>query len=604
MNPLTVPRPAWRLVLALAAGVILVYLPTLGAGFIWDDDVFITRNPRMGSFEGLLRAWIPGDTSQYYPVVYSAFWIEHALFGLEPGGYHALNIAFHALNAILVWRLCLALGIPGAWFVGALFGLHPVHVESVAWISERKNLLCAFFYLLSALAYLRFAEQLERGSTGTNRLRTLGCYLVALLCFGLALLSKTVACSLPVALILMRLWQRKPLKGRALLPLVPFFGLGLVLGLQAVHLERELGASGPGFDFDFGQRIQICGDALLFYARKLFLPWPLMLIYPRIQPDAAELALYWPLPVLAALALGVLAAWRRGTRGPALACAYFAVTIFPALGFFDVYLMIHTFVADHHVYLASLGPLALAAAGATRLPATALTRGLGAAVLVICGLLTWRHGEAFTDADTLWRVTARRNPEAWAAYNNLGKAALERGEPEEGLRLLEQALKHVTHAPSARDLRYNRAIALGRVGRYQDSLAELESLQSSGGGLEIHLARALERLGREVEAEQLYRQALAGPLRADALHGYGLHLLRLGRPAEAVPLLEELARARPSDLDVLMFLSDACSAAGRLQAAVEAAERARELALGQGRAETARRIGQRLEQYRSGGTPR
>ncbi len=587
---------------------LLAYLPAFKAGFIWDDNVFLTANPHLGTLEGLRSVWIPGKTSQYYPAVFTAFWLEHELWGLEPAGYHAVNVALHALNALLVWKLCRKLRIPGAWYVGAVFALHPLHVESVAWITERKNVLSGCFYLLAALAYLKFQEEREGPSAtglaspaGPGGARPAPWYAAALALFVLALLSKTVTCSLPIALILMMLWQQKELTLRRLWPLAPLFLIGMVLGLHTAHLERVLGALGPDFDFSFAERVQIAGRALLFYPQKLLAPWPLMLVYPRLEPEAVSLAAHWPLAVILPVAGVATVAYRRGTRAPALALAFYAATIFPALGFFNVYLMVYTFVADHHAYLASLGILALIVATlATRLPPRGWVHGAGAVVLAALAAMTWKQASIYEDSESAWRATARHNPEAWVAYNNLGKLALERGSNEEGLELLQQAAAHASYTTFASSVRFNLAVALGKLGRDREALEEFQRLQESTGKVEVHLARALERLGRDPEAEGFYRQALAGEQRADALLPFGLHLLRLGRSEEAVEWLEELTRLRPSDMDALMFLADAYAGAGRLDAALAAAERALGLARTQKNERMADLIGRRLAQYRQG----
>src|SRR5262245_4535915 len=199
-KPFVGPR---ALGLALFVGTWLAYLPALRAGYIWDDDKYLTENPVLASVAGLLRIWVPGNTPQYYPAVFTSFWLEHALWGLRPAGYHAVNVLLHASAAVLVWRLASRLALPGAWFLAALFALHPVHVESVAWVTERKNVRSGVLYLLAALAYLRFED--EREVPAEPARRPWRWYGLSFALFVLALLSKTVTCSLPAALILMRL---------------------------------------------------------------------------------------------------------------------------------------------------------------------------------------------------------------------------------------------------------------------------------------------------------------------------------------------------------------------------------------------------------------
>lgn len=195
------------LLLALA---VCAYVPATHGGFIWDDDRYVSENPALTHPAGLRAIWLrPGATDQYYPLVFTTFWVEHRIWGTNPAGYHWVNVVLHGLNAGLLWTLLTRLGVRWPWLAAAVFALHPVHVESVAWISERKNVLSGFFYLVAFLAYLRFAP-LEPGegavpdeaavaeerATGSG----LGWYAVAFAAFVAALLSKTVTCSLPAVI--------------------------------------------------------------------------------------------------------------------------------------------------------------------------------------------------------------------------------------------------------------------------------------------------------------------------------------------------------------------------------------------------------------------
>ena len=216
----------WVGLLVILGATFLAYSPVWQCAYIWDDDDYVTKNVHLRTLDGLWRLWIPKTTRQYYPAVFSTFWLEYQLWGLRPLGFHLVNVLLHAVNGILVWRIAARLKIPGAWMIGAVFALHPVHVESVAWITERKNVLSGLFYLSSMLAYLRF-DRLR----GTARLQQVAdilgsgwrWYVLSLALFVLALLSKSVTCSLPAALILVMLWQRKPFTIAQLAPLAPMF---------------------------------------------------------------------------------------------------------------------------------------------------------------------------------------------------------------------------------------------------------------------------------------------------------------------------------------------------------------------------------------------
>src|SRR5438132_739540 len=194
-----------RLRIAPAAGLLLIsvsaYAPTVGGDFLLDDNVYIPDNPALRTPAGLRQIWLqPGSTPQYYPLVFTTYWVEYHLWGLSPPGYHVVNILLHAANAVLLWHVLQRLSVPGAWFVAALFAVHPVQTESVGWIQERKNVLSGLFYLTAALAYLRYAlPEAERpepvsaaSPTPTARIDRRGMYVVALIAGCCAFLSKTV----------------------------------------------------------------------------------------------------------------------------------------------------------------------------------------------------------------------------------------------------------------------------------------------------------------------------------------------------------------------------------------------------------------------------
>src|SRR5437870_3711674 len=372
--------------LALVLLVVATYLPALRAGFIWDDDAYVTANATLRSFDGLRRIWLePGAVPQYYPLTFTSLWLDYHLWGLHPLGYHLVNVLLHAANAILVWLVGRRLALPGAWFAAAVFAVHPVHVESVAWVTERKNVLSGALYLAAFLAYLRAA--------GGAR----GAYGLALGLFVGALLAKTVTCTLPVVLLLVLWWRN----GRVdVAPLLPFFVLGAAAGFVTAWTEgHHVGATGELWRLSLPDRCLIAGRALWFYAAKLAWPHPLAFIYARWHVDAAVWWQYlFPLAAAATVAALHLARGRIGS-GPLVAALCYVATLAPAPGFVNVYPMRYSFVADHFHYLASLPPIALAAAGATRLPRPQV---IGAGVLLALGTLAWRQALVYRDAETIW----------------------------------------------------------------------------------------------------------------------------------------------------------------------------------------------------------
>ena len=312
------------LLVGLTAGA---YIPAMSGGFIWDDDDYVQDNLTLRSLEGLGQIWFqPGATRQYYPLVHTTYWLEYRLWGLDPTGYHVVNVILHALSAVLVWRLLIRLKVSGAWAAAALFALHPVHVESVAWITERKNALSGAFYLGAAWAYLRYEE------AHSPRL-----YWAALFLFAAALLSKTVTCTLPAALLLVLWWKGQTPMRRTAVALVPFFALGAAMSGMTVWMEKHsVGAWGPEWDLSLVERGLIAGRALWFYAAKLLVPLNLTFIYPRWAIDATAVWQY--LYPIGALGVGALlwAFRERLGRGPLTGVLFFAGTLTPALGFFQL----------------------------------------------------------------------------------------------------------------------------------------------------------------------------------------------------------------------------------------------------------------------------
>ena len=401
----------------------LAYLPATRGGYIWDDNDHLTRNTAVQNPKGPADIWLRiGLTPQYYPLVFTSFWVEHKLWGLSPFGYHLDNVLLHVLNAILLWRVLLRLSVPAAWVVAAVFALHPLQVESAAWITERKNVLSAAFYLGALLAYLRFASI---GPPGRRAAAGWRYYTFALLLFVAALLSKTVTCSLPAVILLLLWWKHGRLSKRSVVALLPMFAIGALMGLMTVWLEKShIGATGSEWDLSWIERTLIAGRALWFYLGKLVWPADLMFWYPRWQIDAGQ----WQQFIYPAAFAGLTAAlWvlrSRIGRAPIVSLLIFSGTLLPALGFFDVYPMRFSFVADHFQYLACIAPITLLTAAAARASARgrmrAASHGVAALLLITLGTLTWKQAAVYSDYETLLRDTLAKNPSAAVAHLNLG----------------------------------------------------------------------------------------------------------------------------------------------------------------------------------------
>ena len=532
----------------IVAATAAAYAPALDAGFIWDDDNYVTENPLLRAPDGLRRIWFSMDApSQYFPLVYTTFRIEYALWGLDPYGYHLVNVLLHAANALLVWWVLRRLGAPGAWFAAAIFALHPVHVESVAWITERKNVLSLFFFLASLLAWMRFAEP---GAGAKGR-----CYAASLACHALALFSKTTACTLPAAQLLV-LWLRgERIRLRRIAQVLPFLLLGFLMGLVTIVWERfHQGTVGDRFELSFVESVLVATRALWFYLGKLAWPAQLTFSYPKFEIDARDPAQYAWL-IAGGVLLWALWHWReRIGRGPLAAAVFFVAMLSPMLGFIPLFTFFYTFVADHYQYTASIGPIALFAAAAARLleGRGAVGRRLGCAaaalLLLALGTLTWQQTHIYEGRETLWRDTIAKHPRSWMAYTNLGQHLLGEGRFEEAIAAHREAL---AIRPDLYRPHHGIGVALMRLNRDEEAIENFEIvLQRRANFAPTHRHYGALRWRRgEIQKAMVHYQAL---IEFDPTHPGGYRLMRralhrLGRHEEA-EAYRRMARALVREL--------------------------------------------------------
>ncbi len=468
-KPFPAPREhLWLFAMILVIATILVYRPAWNSGFIWDDDAYVTKNPLLIAPDGLWRIWFSLESpSQYFPLTYTTFTVERALWDLNPTGYHWINILLHVGNALLLWRLLARLRVPGAWLAAGIFALHPVQVESVAWITERKNVLMVFFFLLTLLAWTWFVDE-----RGRRRWRF---YRLALIFYLLALCSKSTACTLPAALFLILWLQKKRIDSRRVLQIVPFIVLGLAMGLIAIWWERyHQGTLGPMFALGPLERLIVATHAAWFYLGKLFWPVKLTFIYPQWTIDPHNPFAYIWLVAGIALCAAIYFARHYVGRSVEVAAVFFLATLGPVLGFIMLYTFRYTFVADHYQYLASIGPIALVSAGLVKL-SDSLRLGprfltlFGILIFAMLGTLTWRQSASYSDIETLWRATIQRNPACWMAENNFGLGLLEKGDVDEAIAHLRKGLQLNPDYP---EIHSNLASALRRKGEIDAAIAE------------------------------------------------------------------------------------------------------------------------------------
>jgi tetratricopeptide (TPR) repeat protein len=605
--------------LGLVVATFLAYQPVWQAGFVWDDDWHVPH-AEMQSWHGLQRIWCNlGSTQQYYPLLESLFWAEYQLWGDWPCGYHLLTISLHAAAVVLVATILRKLEIPGAYLAAAIFALHPVHVESVAWITEMKNTLSAVFYLGAMSVYLRFDRERKASS-----------YLAAAGLFALGLLSKTVIATLPGALLVIFWWQRGRLSWRRdVLPLTLFFGLGAAAGLLTAWMERKFcGAEGPRFDMTLVERCLVAGRGVWFYLAKLFWPADLIFIYPRWQVSPAS-GWQYLLPAAVLLLLAALWAVRQRWRGPLAGLLFFLGTLFPALGFSNLYVFRYSFVSDHFQYLASLGIITLVSAGATLLARRARWGPLGIdksmpvaqspfaprknatfaerkatvfdfsaltgqslclGLLLTLAVLSWRQSRMYADVETLYRATVQRHPDCLLAHYNLAKHLSATGRGDEAVEHYDAVLRLDPDYPDIHNDLANILAAKGQPEAAARHYREALRLDPRYAAASVNLADMLAAAGKTDEAGEYYGRALqSGQQSADVHNRFGNALAAAGRRQEAMEHYAEALRLDPDYALAHVNLANLLSAAGNSKEAVSHYERA--LALRPDSAETHNNLG-------------
>jgi protein O-mannosyl-transferase len=576
-RPTSAPTPdllrRLLVLLGLVAVVFVCYLPSLRGGFVWDDDGHVTR-AELRSLEGLGRIWFDvGATQQYYPVLHSAFWLEHQLWGDAPLGYRLMNILGHAGVAWLFGLLLLRLRAPGAWVAAFLFAVHPICVETVAWVSEQKNTLSALLYLGGALAYWRYRDD-----------RTPRRYALASALFALALLTKSVTATLPAALLVLTWWREGRIDWRRELPpLLPWFGAALAMGSLTAYFEHELiGANGSEFTLGPLARGLLAGRVVWFYLGKLLIPAPLLFVYPRWGVDPG-IWWQWLYPLAAVAGLGI--AWlqaRRGQRAVLAALLLFGGTLFPVLGFFNVFPFVFSYVADHFQYLASLPVFALAGWGLHWLGGRfgrSATVGSTAAVLAACAALTWSQSALYRSSHALYTATLEGNPDAWLAHQNLAVEAAAAGTPAEAVPHLEAVLRLKPDYVPAMNYLGDDLIQLGRAADAVPVLQRALRLRPQYADAHNNLGRALMAVGREADGLTEFGEAVRlDPKLGSAQGNLGMALASAGRVTEALPHFQAAVRLQPDNPMTLLDLATALTLSGHFPEAAPHFEHALALA--------------------------
>jgi protein O-mannosyl-transferase len=566
---------AWLWAFLLMTIVFIAHSRVFRAGFIWDDESHLTRNPCIVGPLGLKEIWT-STRAVYYPLVLTTFWALHKFVGLNPFPYHMLNVLLHAGSAVLLWRILRQFQVPGAWLGAALWALHPVMVQSVAWITELKNTESGLFYLLSILCFLKWdeapritrnsrIEETEERFSNHPRNPCYRWFILSLFFFVLATLSKPSVVMLPFVLALCVWWRRGRIRWRDVLAVVPFLVISALASAWTIWEQKfHSVAVGPEWAQTLPERFIIAGRAIWFYPGKLIWPDPLIFIYPRWDIEPSKLIAY--LPLLTAIA-GLVALWFiRAAWGRALffAGAYYVISLFPVLGFFSVYFFRYSFVSDHFQYLASMGPLALAGAGIAifvgrfcETPSTTasdtdvlqlsdvgipvargkliLSASLCAALLLVLGFLTWRQTGEYRNLIALYTATLKKNPGCWMAHYNLGIALSEQGKTDPAIDQYRQA---VALRPGYAEAHYNLGRLLVEQGRLDDAI--------------VHYEKAVE----------------INPADPEAQNNLGVTLFGIGRVNDAIVHYQKALEIQPNYAEASCNLANALVSKGDLDGAI------------------------------------
>ena len=595
-------RQEWLWALLLIALVFIAYARVFRAGFVWDDESHLTRNPCVIGPLGLKEIW---TTTQavYYPLALTTFWALHKFVGLNPLPYHALNVLLHATSAILLWRVLKLLKVAGAWLGAAFWALHPVMVQSVAWVTELKNTQSCVFYLLSIFFFLKWEDQGGAVSRPPRRRTGDRCFLgfaLSLLFFLLATLSKPSVVMLPLVLAMCIWWTRGKIRWGDALALAPFAVISALASVWTIW-EQKFHAHAVGTDWSqtLPERFIIAGRAIWFYLSKLIWPYPLIFIYPHWDVAPSNLVAYFPF-VFAIT--GLVALWFvRAKWGRALffAAAYYVISLFPVLGFFSVYFFRYSFVSDHFQYVASIGPLALAGAGmavlaghfsekpfalkpdtdalqasakATQTPTRSrnmLLVGLCSVLLFLLAVLTWRQTAEYHDLNALYTATLKKNPDCWMAHYNLGIVLGEQGETDQAIDHYRQA---VTLRSDYAEAHYNLGRLLAEQGHFDDAIAHYEKaveINPADPEAQNNLGVTLFGIGRVEDAIAHYRKALEiQPDYAEASCNLANALIATGDFDGAIARYSACLSVMPDQPEAQYNLASALLRKGRIDEAI------------------------------------
>ena len=558
---------AWRAVVIVAAGL-FVFAPVFHGGWLMDDNREVWENASLRAPDALARIWRGESTQDYLPLKTTLIWGLWRVCGENTAGYHLTSIALHLASALLLWRLFHRLGMSHAWVGGLLFAVHPIVVESVAWVSEIKNTLSLALLLLAMLAWMSYDEK-----------RRWPDYALALALFIAALLCKASVVMWPVVILLYAWWKRGRIGAADVKSSVPFFAVAGAAAVATVSLQgsraighETLGLGGPA------SRVALSGMNLAFYLWKIVLPTGLLPTYPRWRIDPPGLVDFLPWPVLA-LVVGWLWTRRRTVwaRTSLFGLAFFVVNAAPVLGFFRMAYMRITWASDHLIYLPSVGIIGLftAAAGAVFDRVGGAWRWALAMVgWLALGALTFtshRYAEVYSSMEAMCRYTIQYNPGAWNAQLNLAVAEMGKNHDEAAL---EHANAAVQLKPDVAEAQNTLANALAMNGQLTEAVQHYRQairLAPDVPSIPMNLATVLMQQDRKLEALRVYETVLqAYPDHAVAHCNIGVCLFWLGRLDEAIAHFQRSLELEPGQRDTVADLDVALKSRANIQRASQA----------------------------------
>jgi tetratricopeptide (TPR) repeat protein len=602
------PASVWGYLVLVVTGF-CIYLPSIRGSWLWDDEEYILRNDLVHSANGFSRVWITLNPlgsdwgGNYYPLSTLVTWLEWHLWGDQTLGYHLVSVALHVASALLLWRLFSRLGLAFAWVGAMLFLVHPLAVESVAWMSELKNTLSLPLFLLAALSWLDYGEK-----------GTMETYRASLLWFALSLAAKTSGLMLPVVFLAYGWWKCGRITPRDLKILSPFFALSLIAGIITL-LPPHLATAPLIYQtvWSLGPSLACLGGTIIFLLGKCFVPVGPLPDYPgleKLNPTAFDLLPWFILVVVGVL---LLVGWRRATwsRPAALGLGFFLLNLFPVIFFVAKNYGWMNWSLDHLVYVPVIGLIGWVIAWLELLrqrvglrAQPAIWAGIGA-VLLLFSWGSFSYADVFSSADRFWTYTLEKEPENWRVHYNYAKS-LENDAPRfpeaiaefeksialnpssdlpqfELATILEtegrsaEAKDHFLQAAKLNPHEMRAYLALSELARKAGDLTATETYirQASTAAPDdpaplAALAALRMQAGQKKEALDLYEQAVKkDPDQIAFRYNYGVALLQSGMPAPAVEQLQAAVALDENLVSAHQNLGVALAQTGALPQAAE-----------------------------------